>query len=257
MLLMERRTIRSRIRSDIDCASVHRSFDRRSALVTARSTKPAKRALKTKTAGTKSARPKNGAAKKAAKRVANKPDPVESLRVGEAAQVLQVLSRRHPELRSEIDEISLAMLAAVDTEKLGAALGDRLCSLDFLDAIDPDPRSGRYVAEWDLAQHTLDTLMKPYVSDLQRLIELGLKEAAQSTCLGIIIGLYQARDIHAGDSLLAHAPDFCENEAHYVAGRLAKQSGRLHRSRWQLPENARSLIPDWPELFPRGVRRKR
>ncbi|MCR9095730.1 MAG: hypothetical protein NXI30_16030 [bacterium] len=53
--------------------------------------------------------------------------------------------------------------------------------------------------------------MAPYLEDLQQEIELGLEEAAQTTCLGIVIGLYHAREGDADDSLSAQAPDFSEN----------------------------------------------
>ena len=93
----------------------------------------------------------------------------------------------------------------------------------MFDATETAPRDGRYVPIWEAAQQTLDGLLEPYLADLQRRVELGLKEAAQSSCLGIILGLYHARDCASDDSLLAHVPDFCENEAHYEAGVLAKQ----------------------------------
>jgi hypothetical protein len=93
--------------------------------------------------------------------------------------------------------------------------------------------------------------------DLKRRIALGRKEAAQSTCLGIVLGLYGARDDSSDDSLLAHAPDFCENKAHYVVDLLAKESGRLHRRRWDLPDGSEALLADWPWISSRGSPRKK
>ncbi len=152
----------------------------------------------------------------------------------------------------------MELVSAVEAKRLGSELGRRLAELDIFDAADGSPRDGRYVPMWEAAQQTLDGLLEPYLVDLQRRIELGLKEAAQATCLGIVLGLHSARGQASDDSLLAHAPDFCENEAHYVVELLAKQSGRLHRRRWPLPEGSRALVPGWPWLFPESSpRRKR
>ena len=151
--------------------------------------------------------------------------------------------------------MALEIIETVDAEELGLELGRRLLELDIFDAVDGSRRDGREIPVWEAAQKTLDGLLEPYLIDLQRRVELGLKEAAQSTCLGIVLGLYQARDGASDDSLLAHAPDFCENEAHYVVGQVAKQSGRLQRRRWPLPEGSQALLPDWPWLFPRSAQR--
>lgn len=187
-----------------------------------------------------------------------KPAPLERLRADEPGQVLRSLLRRHPELRDEANELSLQLVAAVDARSLGSELRRRLAALDIFDAADGSPRDMRYVPMWEVAQQTLDGLLEPYLIDLQRRVELGLKEAAQATCLGIVMGLHWAQR-HAGDdSLLAHAPDFCANEAHYAVQLLAKQSGRLHRRRWPLPEGSEALFPDWPWLSTRSSpRRKR
>ncbi len=109
----------------------------------------------------------------------------------------------------------MEVVSAVDAKRLGSELGRRLAALDIFDAADGSPRDGRYVPMWEAAQQTLDGLLEPYLVDLQRRIELGLKEAAQATCLGIVLGLHSARGQASDDSLLAHAPDFCEKEAHY------------------------------------------
>jgi len=149
-------------------------------------------------------------------------------------------------------------IETVDVDKLATDVGDGLRALDLFDATDPDPRSPRYVAVWESAQHTLDLFMKPYIADLERRIELGLRDAAESNCLGIVLGLYRARESEDDDdALLAHAPDFCSNEADYVVDLLGRQSGRLHRRRWSLPTEARSRLPDWSDLFKSRPRRKR
>lgn len=209
--------------------------------------------------GKKGKNTSTGKKKPAGRRASSKsrsPAPLERLRADEPGQVLRSLICRHPELRNEANELSLQLVAAVDAGSLGSELGRRLVELDIFDAADGARRDGRYVPLWEAAEQTLDGLLEPYLTDLQRRIELGLKEAAQATCLGIVLGLHWAQKNESDDSLLAHAPDFCANEADYAVQLLAKQSGRLHRRRWPLPEGSEALFPDWPWLFGEGLHRR-
>jgi hypothetical protein len=224
--------------------------------VTSRATNRNKRAARKAAAGRKPSK-KGGAAKKSAGLGADSLAPIKHLRSDEAKQVLLELIARHPQLRPEALEMALARIEEVDAKRLGSELSRRLLDLSLFDTVD-NSRDGSYVPLWQSAQETLDGLLEPYLLDLQRRIELGLKEAAQATALGIVLGLYGARDGGSDDSLLAHAPDFCEDEAHYVAALLAKQSGRLYRRRWPLPDGSKALLPDWPWLFAaRGSQRRR
>jgi hypothetical protein len=231
--------------------------------MTGRSSRTLKRSGKRKAAGRHSGSKKStnrtGRGRTAAKPTKEKRlDPVACLELNETKQLVNCLRDRHPELAGEINDLAVALLETVDVEKLATELGDRLRALDLFDATDPDPRSPRYVAPWESAQHTLDSFMKPYIAGLERRIELGLRDAAEATCLGVVLGLHHARETaDDGDSLLAHAPDFCANEAEYVVELLGKRSGRLHRRRWSLSAEAESRLPDWSDLFKRRARRKR
>ena len=216
-------------------------------------TKGRKRAIKGTAVGKKISSKKKSTAIKSAKPKTRKPALLEQLQSDESTQVLLSLIRRHPDLRSEADELALALIETVDAKKIGSELGKRIREVDIFDATDTLARDEPYVPIWEAAQQTLDGLLEPDLVDLQRRVELGLKEAARSTCLGIVLGIYLARDYKSDDSLLAHALDFCENAAHYVAGLLPKQSGRLHRCRLSLPEGSHELLPDWPWLFPQDA----
>ena len=226
--------------------------------VSARTTKGGRRVARGATSRRKKSRPrKKAAVRKSAGPKARKLTPLGALRAKESKEILLSLLRCHPELRPEADALAKVAIETVDAKVLGLTLGRRLVELDIFDVGDSSPRDGRYVAIWEAAQETLDALLEPYLADLQRCVELGLEEAAQATCLGIVLGLYRARNHEGDDSLLAYAPDFCANEADHVVSHLAKQSGRLQRRRWTLPEESQRQLADWPGLFPRGVRRKK
>lgn len=178
--------------------------------------------------------------------------PLDMLHGEEAKKLLVMLIDRHPELRRDSDELATAILGDVDAETLRKELGQCLRGLDMTELAAYSGRQpwGEYVEPNEAAHRVLDELMQPYLDDLGRRIELGLEDAARSLCLGIVLALYDARG-SGSDSLLAYAPDYCENEAAYAVEILAKKSSRLHRRRWKLPDGSESLLPEWDGLFSR------
>jgi hypothetical protein len=194
------------------------------------------------------------ARKKAGLPRTSKPSALGELRGEETRELLEILVERHPELRAECEQLATGILDRVDPEKLARKLHKQLTALDILDL---SGRSGRqpwgYVEPADAAQEILDALMESYREDLRRRIELGLEVAARSQCLGIVLGLYRGRD-GDHDSLLAFAPDYCENEAAYAVEILAKESSRRFRRRWKLPDGCESQLPEWTWLFRRNRR---
>jgi hypothetical protein len=184
-----------------------------------------------------------------------RPGALSRLRGDEALRLLLSLIDHHPELRPECETLATTLLGEVDAQQIGAQLGNRLSELDITACAG---RAGRqpwgYVEPWEAAAEILEELLAPYIEDLRRRIELVLEDAARSTCLGIVLGLYHARTAEPS-ALLAHVPDFCEEEAAYVVELLTKESGRRHRRRWELPEGSEDLLPDWDWLFTRPRRR--
>jgi hypothetical protein len=170
----------------------------------------------------------------------------------EAIAVLMALIGRHPELRAECEILAKALISEIDPERLAEQLGKRILALDVSDCAG---RAGRqpwgYVQPEEAAAEILEELLDPYLEDLRRRIELALESAARSTCLGIVLGLYRARDAEPS-ALVAHVPDFCEEQAAYVVEILGKESARRHRCRWKLPDDSEARLPDWDWLFARS-----
>ncbi|MFQ5471970.1 MAG: hypothetical protein ACE5FA_03655 [Dehalococcoidia bacterium] len=187
-------------------------------------------------------------------RRASKPRALNKLHGEEARELLEILVGRHPELSFECEQLAREIVDRVDPEKLARKLHRQLMALDMDDL---SARSGRhmwgYVEPADAAQELLDALMESYLVDLRRQIELGLEVAARSHCLGIVLGLYRARGVET-DSPLAYAPDYCENEAAYAVEILAKQSSKMFRRRWRLPDGCESRLAEWGWLFRRSRR---
>lgn len=89
----------------------------------------------------------------------------------------------------------LALVAGTD-----AGLAASLHPAVLLTAPDIDilnARTGRhrwgYTDPSEAAWEILEEAVEPYVSEMKRLLERGMAEAAAKTCRGIVLGLYRAR----------------------------------------------------------------
>lgn len=188
--------------------------------------------------------------KKAARR---KTDILTRLSAGEASSVLLALLQRHPELKSEAENLASAAVQVVDADAIAANVRDALLSSDF------DGRSGAHPggyiepteAAWEILQEALD----PFLEEMKRQIELGFESAAVAVCQGIVAGLYHCR---RGSELLECAEDFPENGAGDAVATLARLSAAKHRRRWKLPDAFIGQIPDWSKMLGRtgGPRRR-
>ncbi len=158
----------------------------------------------------------------------------------ELAGVLAELLRRRPELRSEAEALARQRLADTDMEAVADAVESDLQSLS-IDEL--NGRAGRqrwgYVEPTDAAWELLGEAVEPYDHEVERLVTLGMIEAATATALGVIAGLYRSRDCEDGDRLLSWAPDFPWEHASTVMDKLAKARIKLSR------EAVEEAAPTW------------
>ncbi|MHB1974636.1 MAG: hypothetical protein ACYCR4_10205 [Acidimicrobiales bacterium] len=139
------------------------------------------------------------------------------------AAILEELLRRHPELRAEVERIACERLATTDEEAVADEIESELGCLAINEL---NGRAGRqrggYVEPTDAAWELLEEAVAAYDHEVDRLVELGMIEAATATALGVISGLYRCRDCADGELLLSWAPDFPLEHASGVVRDLAK-----------------------------------
>ena len=98
----------------------------------------------------------------------------------------------------------------------------------------------------------LEEALAQFLSDMKRLVVLGLNEAAVATCAGLVQGLYGVRD-SGGDGVLAHAADFPAEMAGHAVATLARESARIHSGRWSLPDSLLAEVPEWKAMLSRAA----
>jgi hypothetical protein len=148
----------------------------------------------------------------------------------ELATVLRALLTKHPALRAEAEQIATDMIAAPSVEDVADDVHDAVTSLG-IDSF--HGRAGKqpwgYVepsqAAWELLGETLEDVF----ADMKRRADLGLTEAAEAICRGIVLGLHKAKGA-GSDGPLGWAPDFPAEEAcHAVAELIGSCPPKVHR----------------------------
>lgn len=140
----------------------------------------------------------------------------------ELAAILRALLTTHPELRAEAEAAARSMAAACSESDVAEGVFEALVALDIGEL---NARSGNhdgfYVAPEEAADELLAEAIEDYVADMKRQAALGLVDAAERCCKGIVAGLYRARDAKA-DGCLGWAPDFPMEAAEAVVVDLVK-----------------------------------
>lgn len=171
----------------------------------------------------------------------------------EQAGVLRALLARHPELRAEAEQIAIDTMAASSVEAVAQEVHDAVASVDN-EAL--RGRAGKhswgYVEPGEAAWELLGEAVRDTLVDMKRRAKLGLHEAAETICCGIVLGLYRAQSPNT-DGPLGYAPDFLTEEADHAVAELirARSPGDRASTRDRLVEALGELVPDWDAMLAR------
>lgn len=175
----------------------------------------------------------------------------------ELASVLRALLTKHPELRAKAEQIATDMIAAPSVEDVANDVHDAVTSLG-IDSF--QSRAGKqawgYVEPTEAAWELLGEAVEDILADMKRRMELGLHEAAEAICFGIVLGLHKAKGA-GSDGPLGWAPDFPAEEAcHAVAELIGSCPPKVRgATRNRLVEALGGLVPDWDEMITRAADR--
>ena len=185
------------------------------------------------------------------KSVLDKMDP------DELATVLRTLLAKHPELRTEADSIGVDMVSAPSVEDVAEDVFDAVTSLDtgaFHGRAGKQPWG--YVEPTEAAWELLDEAVVDVMADMKRRAELGLHQAAEKICCGVVLGLHKATATES-DGPLRWAPDFPAEEACHAVAELLRMLPAKNRqaTRDRLVETLSVLVPGWHEMISRAADR--
>lgn len=173
----------------------------------------------------------------------------EKLRTEEAAAVLNHLLNKHPELKPEAEEIATQMISAVSSEDIAEEVYLEITGVD-IEAVSgrAGSHSWGYVEPGEAATELLTEAVEDRVEEMKRSLELGLLAPAEALCVGIVQGLYRARDV-VSDGALGWAVDFPAEEAGFVVEEFLKWCRPSTRKTAQanLMQVLTERTPEWAE----------
>ncbi len=166
---------------------------------------------------------------------------LDALTPEEKAAVLDELLQTRPELLAAAEHSAARRLGTADRGAVAEQVSTALKALDqglLVSRAGYQPSEG-YVHETQAANDILGETLRPFHDDIERRAALGMSEAAAETGLGVLLGLYDCRDFHEDEALLAYAEDFPLAEAQWVIN-------RLRRLGIVVPEHeVKSTVQDW------------
>jgi hypothetical protein len=176
----------------------------------------------------------------------------------ELAMVLRTLLAKHPELRSEAESIAVDAISAFSLEDTADDVLDAVTSLG-IDAF--YGRTGKkpwgYVEPTEAAWELLGEATEDFITDMKRLAELGLQQAAQKICCAVVLGLHRSKGMRT-DGPLGWAPGFpAEQACHTVEELLRILPVRSRRpARDRLMKALGTIVPEWSTMITRCVDRE-
>jgi hypothetical protein len=185
------------------------------------------------------------------------PSLLERLSTQEAVEVLKHLLEIHPELRQEAEQCANSYVASISVEDITDDVQARITNID-LEAL--NGRAGKhswgYVEPGDAAVELLEESIEDLMDDMKRKAELGLGAAAEVVCVGIVRGLYSARDTNS-DGALGWAPDFPGAHADHIVGEFIRACSPETRkkARESLLATLANCAPEWTEGLERAADR--
>ena len=182
---------------------------------------------------------------------------VDKMAPTELLTVLRALLAKHADLRTEAEQIAVDMISSPSVDDVAEDVRGAVTSLG-IDSF--HGRAGKqpwgYVepsqAAWDLLGEAVEDIL----ADMKRRMDLGLHEAAEAICCGIVLGLHKAEGA-GSDGPLGWAPDFPAEEACHAVAELIRASATKDRgaTRNRLIEALGSLVPGWEEMITRAADR--
>jgi hypothetical protein len=117
---------------------------------------------------------------------------IDHLSPTDALSILRTLADSDEQLARRIAEIATAHLSEVDPEGVAFVLYDELSFLEVEEVWDrAGPKRHGYVDPGEAADEMVEEIIEPYLEEIKKYQELGMKPEANKMCMGLLLGLYR------------------------------------------------------------------
>ena len=169
--------------------------------------------------------------------------------------MLRSLLKTHPELAGATERISRKVLGSVSIATIAKAVSKSLKVVDDIDNLTgaAGPARGGYVEPGQAAVNLCEEALDPFMNDMKRRLKMGDLQGASILCQGIVLGLYQVKDLAGG--VIEYAGEDClEEEAAYAMETFFEIVKKKQRKGGQKPKPISETFltekaPAWADLI--------
>ena len=168
----------------------------------------------------------------------------------QALQVLSMLKQRHPELESEISELSSRVFNDICTEDVAQEVYSALNSLEAHDCWEASGRQwdGGYRDEYEVADEMVSEAFSPFLFQIDTFHTTGEFASELAYIQGVLMGLYQFQK-EATTDFSDYTEDYPESFATDILGDWSKRHPDDSSSRELLRVFLSDQCPDWVKVL--------
>ena len=168
----------------------------------------------------------------------------------QALQVLSMLKQRHPELESEISELSSRVFNDICTEDVAQEVYSALNSLEAHDCWEASGRQwgGGYRDEYEVADEMVSEAFSPFLFQIDTFHTTGEFASELAYIQGVLMGLYQFQK-EATTDFSDYTEDYPESFATDILGDWSKRHPDDSSSRELLRVFLSDQCPDWAKVL--------
>jgi hypothetical protein len=168
----------------------------------------------------------------------------------QALQVLSMLKQRHPELESEISELSSRVFNDICTEDVAQEVYSALNSLEAHDCWEASGRQwgGGYRDEYEVADEMVGEAFSPFLFQINTFHTTGEFASELAYIQGVLMGLYRFQK-EATTDFSDYTEDYPESFATDILGDWSKRHPDDSSSRELLRVFLSDQCPDWAKVL--------
>ncbi len=150
----------------------------------------------------------------------NKISPNESL------EILREIARTDKNLKKKIIELAETLFKDIDVSEICESVSNALDGIDVHELWDrAGSKTNGYTSPEEMAVEMIEEALEPYVQEMDRLLDLKMRQEAKLYCMGILKGIYQYEE-DSESEFKNWATDVPEETFGYILRKWGKNSNK-------------------------------
>lgn len=159
-----------------------------------------------------------------------KNDVFEKISPSEALQILRQITKKDNNLKNKVIELAEDLFRDVDVDEICEAVFDALDGIDVHELWDrAGPGTDGYTSPEEMALEMFEDALRPFVQEMQRLLDLKMHREAKQYCMGLLKGIYQYEE-DSGSEFKDWASDIPGESFGYILRKWGKTGNKKDKT---------------------------